>query len=113
MLMESIVGWNIENLVPIPASTRFRARARQFIDQLAQRIDPRGFLLVDAHSELRLGKTQQLHACERVEAQIEFQVHRHVQWSGIRLRLSNELRHHSPGTFLESRMLRRSFPANG
>ena len=68
--------------------------------------------LLDADPELRFRKTQHFDSRERVESQIELQIHRHIQRSGIRFRLSDKLSYHGAGAFFETRMFCRGFPAN-
>ena len=67
---------------------------------------------VDPDAELCLSEAQQFHTCERIESEIELEVHRNIQRTDVRLCLPQELGHHGTRSFLEPRVFRRSLPSD-
>ena len=76
---------------PGSAGNRFRNGGRfERIDQFTQCEYPGRLLFVDVRAQARFRKAEQFDSRERVEPEIEFDIHRRVQRAGIRLCLAHQ-----------------------
>src|SRR5262245_37276000 len=88
-------GCRFDNFLPRSSDGRFGSR-RYFesIDQLPKGENAACLLLIDMHAKSTLSETQKLDASERVESQVEFDIHGRIQCACIRLGLPHKFRNY-------------------